>query len=185
MISTRSNLNLISIVKDKKPGLNTTFMYCTVTRVLCNFSCWKRVWNIRKWCKFSYFWTIWKTHTAKTQYRRFETNIPRKGIAWPQSQFPHSCVSERFIFSHKRSFLLQENMWCCYITVDSATTALQNCARTYWCISKQMHYKTPFSHNCYTKSLEFYDNYIPLFWLEKKKFFYSIILTQNHPWHIT
>ncbi len=36
--------------------------------------------------------------TAKTQYRKFETNIPRKGTARPQSQFPHSCVCERFIF---------------------------------------------------------------------------------------
>ncbi len=28
------------------------------------------------------------THTAKTQYRKFETNIPRKGIARPQFQYP-------------------------------------------------------------------------------------------------
>ncbi len=41
--------------------------------------------------------------TLKTQYRTFKTNIPRKGIAWPQSKFPHSCVSERFINSHDRS----------------------------------------------------------------------------------
>jgi hypothetical protein len=47
---------------------------------------------------------------------------------------------------------------CCYITVDSATTALQNGACTYRCISKQMHYKTPFSHNVYMKSLELYEN---------------------------
>ncbi len=38
--------------------------------------------------------------------------------------------------------------------VDSGTTALQNVACTYRCISKQMHYKTPFSHNGYMKSLE-------------------------------
>ncbi len=37
--------------------------------------------------------------TAKTQYRKFETNIPRKGIVQPQYQFPHSCVCERFIYS--------------------------------------------------------------------------------------
>ncbi len=35
---------------------------------------------------------------AKTQYPKFETNIPRKGIARPQSQFPHSCVCEHFIY---------------------------------------------------------------------------------------
>ncbi len=41
--------------------------------------------------------------TAKTQYRKFEINIPRKGIARPQSQFPHSCVCERFIYSQDLS----------------------------------------------------------------------------------
>ncbi len=40
-----------------------------------------------------------KGRTAKTQYWKFETNIPRKGIARPQSQFPHLCVCERFIYS--------------------------------------------------------------------------------------
>jgi hypothetical protein len=37
---------------------------------------------------------------AKNQYRKFETNVPTKGIARPQSQFPHSCVCERFIHYH-------------------------------------------------------------------------------------
>ncbi len=41
--------------------------------------------------------------TAKTQYQKIETNIPRKGIARSQSQFPHSCVCERFIYFHNRS----------------------------------------------------------------------------------
>ncbi len=41
--------------------------------------------------------------TAKTRYRKFETNIPRKGIDRPHSQFPHSCVCERFIYSLNRS----------------------------------------------------------------------------------
>ncbi len=41
--------------------------------------------------------------TAKTQCRIFETNIHRKGIAWPQSQFSHSCVREWFIYSHDGS----------------------------------------------------------------------------------
>ncbi len=30
-------------------------------------------------------------------------NIPRKGIERPQSQFPLSCVCERFVYSHERS----------------------------------------------------------------------------------
>jgi hypothetical protein len=41
-------------------------------------------------------------YTPKTKYRNFETNIPRKGISGSQSQFPHSCVCERFIYSHDR-----------------------------------------------------------------------------------
>jgi hypothetical protein len=35
--------------------------------------------------------------------RNLETNIPRKGISGPQSQFPHSRICERFIYSHDRS----------------------------------------------------------------------------------
>ncbi len=46
------------------------------------------------------FYQAWKSSTAETQYCKFETNIPRKGIARPQSQFPRSCVCERFIYSH-------------------------------------------------------------------------------------
>ncbi len=42
-------------------------------------------------------------HTAKTQYRKFETNIPRKVIARPQSQYPHSCVCDGFIYSQDQS----------------------------------------------------------------------------------
>ncbi len=74
--------------------------------------------------------------------------------------------------------------WCCYITVDFATTAHQNGAYTYQCISKQMHYKTSFSHKGYMKSLEFYENHITLFCLENYKIFDNILLTQNHAWHI-
>ncbi len=54
--------------------------------------------------------------------------------------------------------------------MDSATTAPQNGACTYRCISKQMHYKTPLSHNGYMKSLEIYENYITLSCLEKTSF---------------
>jgi hypothetical protein len=41
--------------------------------------------------------------TAKAQFRKFKTNISRKGTAWPKSQFLHSCFCERFIYSHDRS----------------------------------------------------------------------------------
>jgi hypothetical protein len=48
-------------------------------------------------------------HTA---IRKFKTNIPKKGITRPQSQFPHSCVCERFIYSHDRSaYPAAGNMW--------------------------------------------------------------------------
>jgi hypothetical protein len=47
-------------------------------------------------------------HIAKNQYWKFETNIPKK----PQSQFPHPCVCERFIYSHGRSsYSAAWNMW--------------------------------------------------------------------------
>jgi hypothetical protein len=50
--------------------------------------------------------------TAKTKCRKFETNIPRKGISGSQSQFPHSGVCERIIYSHDGSaFSAGENMW--------------------------------------------------------------------------
>ncbi len=45
---------------------------------------------------------LWE-YTAKTKYRNFEANIPRKGISGSQSQFPHSCDCQRFIYSHHRS----------------------------------------------------------------------------------
>jgi hypothetical protein len=41
--------------------------------------------------------------TEKTKWRKFETNIPRKGKSGPQSQFPHSYVYERIIYSHDGS----------------------------------------------------------------------------------
>ncbi len=53
-------------------------------------------------------------YTAKNQYRTFELTIPRIGIAPPQSQFPHSCVCERFIHIFQRSICL----FCCRKYVD-------------------------------------------------------------------
>jgi hypothetical protein len=52
------------------------------------------------------------SHTAKTKCRKLETKIPRKGISGPQSQFPHSCVCERILYSHDGSaFSAGGNMW--------------------------------------------------------------------------
>jgi hypothetical protein len=50
--------------------------------------------------------------TAKAHCRKFKTNIPRKGTVRPQSQFPHSSVGERFIYSHTRSaYSAAGKMW--------------------------------------------------------------------------
>jgi hypothetical protein len=55
---------------------------------------------------------VHKLCTAKKKCRKFETNIPRKGISGPQSQFPHSYVCERIIYSHDGSaFSAGGNMW--------------------------------------------------------------------------
>jgi hypothetical protein len=48
-----------------------------------------------------------------------------------------------------------------------------------------MYNKKPFSSNGSMESVEFYENYITLFFLEENKLFENIILTQNHAWHIT
>ncbi len=42
-------------------------------------------------------------YTAKTQYQKLETNIPRKGTARLQYQFLHPCFCERFIYLHNQS----------------------------------------------------------------------------------
>jgi hypothetical protein len=40
---------------------------------------------------------------CKDTDRKFKTNIPRNETARPHSQFIHSCISERFIYSQVRS----------------------------------------------------------------------------------
>ncbi len=35
---------------------------------------------------------------CKDTISKIRNKFPRKGIAWPQSQFPHSCVCERFMY---------------------------------------------------------------------------------------
>ncbi len=42
---------------------------------------------------------MYELETKYTLQRNTHLCIPRKGIAWPQSQFPHSCVCERFMYS--------------------------------------------------------------------------------------
>ncbi len=52
------------------------------------------------------------TPIAKNEYRKFETNIPRKGIARPQSQFPHHVsVSYLNIPTIELPYSAAGNMW--------------------------------------------------------------------------
>ena len=63
------------------------------------------------------------SNTAKTTCRIFETNIPRKGISGPQSQFPHSCVCEQIIYSLDGSaFSAGENMWTAWEYINRSQT---------------------------------------------------------------
>ncbi len=67
--------------------------------------------------------------TAKTQYRKFETNIPRKGTAWPQSQFRHTCFfCERFLYILPRSVCL----FCC-MEIDGQMWAYIDHLKTHEC----------------------------------------------------
>ncbi len=46
---------------------------------------------------------------SPTLQRQFRLYIPFLGIAWPQPQFPHLCVCERFLYSQDRStYFLQQ-----------------------------------------------------------------------------
>jgi hypothetical protein len=70
-----------------------------------------------------------------------------------------------------------------YITVDSATTALQNGDCT-GALPNKCSIKTPFSHKGYTIIWIFMKTR-SLFSVWKKELFDNIILTQNNAWHIT
>ncbi len=63
--------------------------------------CYRFVWVGAKFDTCTASWAC--KCTAKTPYRKYETNVLRKETARPQSQFLHSCFCERFIHSHDRS----------------------------------------------------------------------------------
>jgi hypothetical protein len=55
--------------------------------------------------------SVWQSVTlcGTTLQRKSHLCIPFLEIAWPQSQFPHSCVCEQFIYSQVRStYFLQQ-----------------------------------------------------------------------------
>jgi hypothetical protein len=87
----------------------------------------------RWWRPMSYRGTL--CNTTKTQKRKFETIIPRKGTARLQSQFLHSCFCERFTYIPLIGLpiLLQENSWAerrNVYTVDRPETQNWNWGRT-------------------------------------------------------
>ncbi len=75
-----------------------------VTKVILNLSSLKSAhrcsWLEANWNGINFIWAHYSPCTAKNQCRKFEKNIPRKRIARPQSQFPHSpvSVSDLYIF---------------------------------------------------------------------------------------
>ncbi len=76
----------------------------------------------------------------------------------PAAQRSHLHYSSILLLWHKVFLFLSVVKWCCYITVDSSTSALQNGACTYQCISKQMHYKNPFHTTATWKAWNFMKN---------------------------
>ncbi len=52
-------------------------------------------------CEKCLFWVYFKF--LPTLQRKSYLCVPFLGIAWPQSQYPHSCVCERFIYSQDQS----------------------------------------------------------------------------------
>ncbi len=57
---------------------------------------------MRKLVSYTYMWPA-KQLQCEHAIPKIPNNIPRKGIARPQSQFSHSCVCERLIYFHDRS----------------------------------------------------------------------------------
>jgi hypothetical protein len=92
--ASKEFLNLVTLKVSKRENFRLTdFRYFCTTKPL---------WVGNFWDKLKKLLAN-HSNSTKTQYRKFETNIPRKGIALPQSQFPQSCVCERFIYSQDRS----------------------------------------------------------------------------------
>ncbi len=54
---------------------------------------------------------LWLCHTAKTQYRKLETSIPRKVIVLPPTFNIHVSGSDLYIPTIGLPILLQENIW--------------------------------------------------------------------------
>ncbi len=69
-----------------------------LTNIITFIFKWQKILKFPVFCVKRFHWQA-PPHTAKTKCRKFETNIPRKGILGPQSLFPHSCVYERIIYS--------------------------------------------------------------------------------------
>ncbi len=76
------------------------------TYIVIGSFCWQNLfWNTRNL----------RAEIFRTLQRNLDLGIPRKGIARPQSQFPHSSVCERSIYTHVRPtpIFLQQNCRNC------------------------------------------------------------------------
>ncbi len=79
------------------------------------------IWPHRFFMPFAKYLAPSLLYTAKTQYRKFETNILRKGIARPKSQFPHTCVCE----TEASQFLFWEYINGIFVAVYVLNTTTQ------------------------------------------------------------
>ncbi len=109
---------------------------------------------------------------------------------------PHKypCLTSQWQKHQKHSTHRGVTIFVCHLSVYSIVYILNGAATKQWilqqlqskngacthrCIFKQMHYETPFLHNGYMKSLEFYENYITLFWLEKRQTFWQYYINSK------
>ncbi len=60
----------------------------------------------RKMTRLDFIFNVWMYSALQ---RKSHIGIPFLGIAWPQSQFPYSCVCERFIYSQDRSIYINRS----------------------------------------------------------------------------
>ncbi len=108
--NTCRRLAFIFILQKRKQIKNRSlYILCSIGFELCNIEKQTLVGSVsfthqKRIIKVQHY--IYNIYTLKNP-----NCVSRKGIARPQSQFLHSCVCERFIYSRNRSFL--ESLFSC------------------------------------------------------------------------
>ncbi len=111
--------------------LGLLFMCFTKPYFRCVGRCWH--WIQDCWAFSHWEATIVHYYTTKTQCQKSKTNIPRKGNALPMSQFAHSCIYERLIYSHDRSaYSATGNMWINPENIYKSPTDTYGCGNWDW-----------------------------------------------------